>query len=160
MRQEATIEARSDTQTGMMLGLGHAPEPPPARVWLVDDHNEIRELLRRLLERSPGIDCERDFCSASGMLMALSRETPPDVVLLDLNLGPENGIEAIGLIKKFAPATQVLILTTLPDTIKAAEARRAGAAGFLLKGDTFGSIVERIQEAARKAKWVGLARAS
>jgi DNA-binding NarL/FixJ family response regulator len=103
------------------------------RLWMVDDDASFRQVFVRLLHTKPGLRVTRQFGSLQPMLAALAEERPPDIILLDLNVGKENGLSAIGPAKILAPAVKVLVLTTFNNTISEAEAFRLGASGFLLK---------------------------
>jgi DNA-binding NarL/FixJ family response regulator len=81
------------------------------RVWVVDDNAALRELFARLLTKQPGIRCTRQFPSAEAVLATLAEERPPDMILLDINLGGQSGLSAIRPIKQLAPAVKVLMLT-------------------------------------------------
>src|SRR5882724_5169442 len=82
------------------------------RIWMVDDNASFRRLLADLLDAEIGLECERQFSSPPMVLEALSRETPPDIILLDIEMGEHNGLDAIRPIKALAPETHVLMLTT------------------------------------------------
>jgi DNA-binding NarL/FixJ family response regulator len=103
------------------------------RIWLVDDDVGYSEQLRWLLNAEPRVDCPLSFASATALLPALRQESPPDAILLDVQMPVLNGIEAIRPIKHLAPSTKVLMLTTFFDHVLEKQARAAGAADFLLK---------------------------
>jgi len=103
------------------------------RLWMVDDDVSLRQTFAQLLNSKPGLRVTRQFASIEPMLAALAEERPPDIVLLDLNLGKENGLSAIRPVKKLAPRAGVLMLTTFNNTYSEEEAFRLGASGFLLK---------------------------
>ena len=105
----------------------------PIRLWLVEDHAEVRDLLVRLVNEQPGIQCSRSFASAEAMLSALERESSPDLILSDLNMPGRSGIESISAARALAPATPVVIMTAIHDSRQQAAALEAGAAGFLTK---------------------------
>jgi len=65
------------------------------RVWVVDDNAALRELFAQLLTKQPGIRCKRQFPSAEAVLATLAEERPPDMILLDINLGSQSGLSAI-----------------------------------------------------------------
>jgi DNA-binding NarL/FixJ family response regulator len=117
-------------------------------LWLVDDHDGIRDLLADLLSDFGGIQCARQFSSAEAMLEALATDTPPDVILTDLNMGGMSGIDSIGPIKSLASATRVFIMTTFYDSEAARRAFKAGASGFLLKRDDVERNIEFILKAS------------
>jgi CheY-like chemotaxis protein len=116
-------------------------------VWLVDDHAQLRELFAQVLDRQLGIRCTRGFASGAAILATLDEERPPDVILLDVNLGRESGLDLIRPIKKLAPKVKVVMFTTFRNVHYAADAFRAGANGFLLKTYDAEDIVRLIRQA-------------
>ena len=106
---------------------------PALRIWLVDDDAFCRDHLTRSLNAEPRVDCARSFASALSLLAALRQEHPPDAILMDVYMPDMNGIEAIRPVRKQAPFTRVLILTTIFDLHVKKTALATGAAGFLLK---------------------------
>jgi len=143
---------------------GSAPAPALAtgserrvlRVWVVDDNAALSELFAQLLNRQPGIRCARKFPSAEAVLATLAEERPPDILLLDINLGGQSGLSAIRPIKKLAPSVRVLMLTMFSNSFYEVEAFRAGATGFLLKSYELADIARLIHEAYRNPKSLDL----
>lgn len=149
----------NETDRTLRPGVKDAGAPPrPAgsgaerrvlRVWIADDNQELRELLGDLLNQQPGIRCRRWFPSAEAILATLAEERPPDMILLDVNMGGLSGLEAIQPILKLAPAVKVVIWTLFSNSHYEARAFRAGAAGFLLKSYEVAEIVALLHEAHR-----------
>ena len=81
------------------------------------------------------------------MLDALLGGGVPDVILLDVGLPGQNGIEAVRKIKAILPSTRVVMLTVFDDDEKVFKAICAGASGYLLKSTPPEEIAESIQEA-------------
>jgi len=96
------------------------------RVWVVDDNAALRELYTQLLSKQPGIRCTRQFASPEALLATLADERPPDMILLDVNLGNQCGLSAIRPIKKLAPSVKVLMLTMFSNGLYEMEAFHAG----------------------------------
>ena len=119
------------------------------RVWVVDDNAALRELFGNLLTKQPGIRCTRLFPSAEALLATLAEERPPDMILLDINLGSQSGLSAIRPIKKLAPSVKVLMLTMFNNSFYEMEAFHSGASGFLLKSYEVNEIANLIHEANR-----------
>jgi DNA-binding NarL/FixJ family response regulator len=119
----------------------------PVHVWLVDDQASLRALIAVTLERLGGIVCTRQFHSPNALLSALASRVGPDVILLDVQMGEANGIDAIPAIKSLSRSTRVLMLTTCYDMEWHRRALESGAAGYLLKTDSperlVGSICAR-----------------
>lgn len=118
--------------------------PAPVHVWLVDDHAGLRALIAESLERQGGIICTRQFHSPNALLSALASRIGPDVILLDVQMGEANGIDAIPAIKSLSRATRVLMLTTCYDEQWHSRALERGASGFLLKSDPLERIAGSI----------------
>lgn len=122
-------------------------------VWLVDDHAPLRTLIAEMLERRGGIVCTRQFDSPNSLLSALASRIGPDVILLDVQMGELNGLDAIPAIKSLSRSTRVLMLTTSYDGEWHQQALESGASGYLLKTDPLerlaGSICARDEAAAK-----------
>jgi CheY-like chemotaxis protein len=126
------------------------------RVWVVDDNTALCELFAKLLSKQPGIQCRRQFPSAEAVLAALAEERPPDLILLDINLGGQSGLSAIQPIKKLAPSVKVLMLTMFSNSHYEAAAFQLGASGCLLKSYGLDEIAKLIHEAHRDPDAPGL----
>lgn len=100
------------------------------RVLLVDDHQVVREGLRRMLEVEDDI---RVVGEATGMeeALKLAELYSPDVVLMDIKMPGVDGVEATRRLKEKQPACNIIMLTLYEEYIT--EAIEAGAAGYLLK---------------------------
>ncbi|HEY2082528.1 MAG TPA: response regulator transcription factor [Verrucomicrobiae bacterium] len=131
-------------------------EARPIRIWLVDDNSALRDLLANLLNGEPGLECERQFASPATVLEALAAELAPDVILLDIQMGAENGLDAIRPIKLLAKNTHVLMLTTFAQPEARERAFRDGASDFLSKAWAFDEIARHIRQAMEFGSVAGL----
>ncbi len=129
--------------------VGAAADRRVLRVWIADDNRELRELLGELLNHQPGIRCNRWFSSAEEIIAALTEERPPDMILLDINMGGQSGLDAIGPIRKLAPSVKVLMWTMFSNSHYEIQAFKAGASGFLLKSYDAPEIVGLLHEVRR-----------
>lgn len=102
------------------------------RVFIVDDHTMIREGLRGLLERDPGLEVCGDAAAIPDALLAL-RGLPADVVLVDISLGGASGLDLIKSLKAEFPALPVLVVSMHDEALYAERALRAGAMGYIMK---------------------------
>jgi DNA-binding NarL/FixJ family response regulator len=118
-----------------------------ATVWLIEDNAAFRRALARLLGRTPGLACPHALENAEQALRLLRTDSPPDVVLMDINLPGMNGIAAVRLCKAAAPNALILMLTVFEDNDRVFEAICAGANGYLLKTAPLAAIVAAIHEA-------------
>lgn len=120
----------------------------PVRVLLCDDHEVVREGLRTLIARQPGISVVAEAGTAKEAIDAAAR-AKPDVVIMDIRLPDGSGIEACRTIRERRPETAVLMLTSYADEEALFASILAGAAGYLLKQSTGRSVVEAIQAVAQ-----------
>lgn len=123
------------------------------RVLLVDDHPLFRAgVSQRLCEQDPNLEIVAE-ADNSQQAQALIGRLAPDVVVMDITMRGENGIEATRAIKRVAPATAVIILSLHDDEQYIQAAVEAGAAGYLLKtvqGPELAAAVRR----AHNGDWV------
>lgn len=123
-----------------------AVPPPEVSVWLVEDHNDARRMVARVINRAPTMCCPHAFSTCEQALETLAREPAPDVVLLDVGLPGMNGIEGISRLKALSPATHIIMLTVYDDHEKVFSAICAGASGYLLKTDDQDAIIAAIHD--------------
>ncbi len=122
-----------------------SPVSQKIAVWLVEDHEDARRAVMRAINRAPDLACPCAFASCEEALDSLRRQTPPQVILLDVRLPGMSGIEAIHRIKEAAPDVHVLMLTVYDDHEKVFRAICAGASGYLLKSDDQDAIIAAIK---------------
>ena len=102
------------------------------RILLVEDHEVVREGLRALLERDPGLCVIGDVGTASAAIQA-ARDLSPDVVVMDVRLPDKSGIAACRSIREHRPSIRVIFLTSFTDDTAVMETILGGADGYLLK---------------------------
>jgi len=119
----------------------------PVSVWLVEDNHTFRNVVARVLGQVAGLECSQQFSNAEDALAALHAGGVPDVMLLDVELPGQSGLEAVRKIKAICPSTRVVMLTVFEDHEKVFKAICAGASGYLLKTAPVERIVESIHEA-------------
>jgi DNA-binding NarL/FixJ family response regulator len=121
---------------------------PTVKVWLVDDNDQIRALVAELLNGQGGIECARHFSSPDALLSELASRPGPDVILLDVQMGDRNGLDAVRPIKSLTRATRVLMFTTSNDPAWRERALHEGASDYLLKSSPMDKVAERIRGSA------------
>ena len=115
------------------------------RLLIVDDHAVVREGLRALIETEPGMELVGE--AADGVeAVSRARALQPDVILLDLVMPRQGGIEAIGEIKAENPEARILVLTSFAEDDKVFPAIKAGALGYLLKDSAPWELLQAIRD--------------
>ena len=113
------------------------------RVAIVEDDEQVRENLSRLIGEAKGFECVANFSSGEEALESWPRRAP-DVVVMDINLPGASGIECTARLKLQLPAMQVIMLTVYEDTPSIFSALKAGACGYLLKRSSPAEILEAL----------------
>lgn len=126
------------------------------RIWMVDDNSAFRNLLAGILNEEDGFECARQFASPVGVLEALKQESAPDIILLDVEMGEYNGLDAVRPIKSLAPETHVLMLTTFAGPGGRERAFRDGASDFMLKTWPVEEILNHMRQAVELGSVAGL----
>ncbi|GAB2983499.1 response regulator [Nocardioides montaniterrae] len=119
----------------------------PVRVLVVDDQELFRRGLTMLLGVEPGIEVVGEAGDGvRGAALAIS--TVPDVVLLDVRMPKESGIEACVKIKEALPSTKIIMLTMSDEEADLYEAVKSGASGYLLKDSSIEEVAQGIRVVA------------
>ena len=120
----------------------------PIRVLIADDHAVVRSGLRALLRIDRGIEVVGE--AANGVeALNLAEALRPDVVLLDVTMPPENGLQTARQLKERLPELFVLILTMHEDEGLLHEALRVGASGYVIKRAEESEILHAIHSVSR-----------
>jgi len=118
------------------------------RVMLVDDHAMCRSGLSELLQNRSGMV----VVAATGegaRVIPLLREFEPDLMILDLSLGPDNGLSVLRTVRSEGIEVPVVVLTMSNSEEDLSAALRAGVRGYLLKDMDPDDVIESIGRAAR-----------
>jgi DNA-binding NarL/FixJ family response regulator len=126
------------------------------RVGIVDDHALVRNGLRHYL--SEQVDLRVTGEAANGReALALVRRGDLDVLVLDLSMPDQNGVDALASIKARRPELPVLILSGFPESHYATAVLRQGASGYLNKECDPAEIVKAIHTIVRGRRYVSAA---
>jgi two-component system response regulator NreC len=117
------------------------------RVVVVDDHAVVRAGLRRVLDAEPDIEVVGEAGTARDAILE-TRAAKPDVILLDVVMPGESGIDALPKLHKEAPDAKVLVLSMQDDPRYVREAFAAGASGYVLKEAADSEVVAAVREVA------------
>jgi DNA-binding NarL/FixJ family response regulator len=115
------------------------------RVVLVEDDNDLRASMVKLLKKASGIRVVADYADAKSALADVVRHKP-DVVLMDVNLPEMNGVECVRPLKLLLPEVHILMLTVHDDNDSLFNSILAGADGYLLKDTVPSRLMAAIRE--------------
>lgn len=118
------------------------------RILLVDDHEVVRLGLKTLLERHPDFEVVAEAGTAAEAV-AKALHHKPDVVVMDIRLPGESGIDACRQITEKLPDAKVIMLTSYAEDEMLFAAIRAGAAGYVLKQIGGDELVRAIETVGR-----------
>jgi two-component system, NarL family, response regulator DevR len=117
------------------------------RVFLLDDHEMVREGLCNLLESDEDIEIVGQAATAEEALTRISL-TKPDVAILDVRLGESSGIEVCREVRSLHPEIVCLMLTSVADDEALYASVMAGAAGYVLKQIRSRDLIEDVKRVA------------
>lgn len=118
------------------------------RLFIVDDHPLMRRGYRSLLESEPDLAvCGEAGSVADGFAGII--ETTPDLVIADITLGDGNGIDLIRRVHDRRSDLPILVVSMHLEVLYAERALRAGARGYLMKGETDAELVSTVRTLLR-----------
>jgi DNA-binding NarL/FixJ family response regulator len=120
----------------------------PITVSIVEDNDQLRATLARVVGRAEGFQCLSHHPNAEDALKALPTERP-NVVLMDINLPGMSGVECVRQLKQRLPDTLVVMLTAYEDTENIFDSLAAGASGYLLKRTKSAELLDAIRDAVK-----------
>lgn len=109
------------------------PSVPPLRLVLVDDHQMVLHGLDAMLGHFPDQVAIVGQATTAAAALALVGTQSPDIVLCDVRIGKESGLDLCRQITTQYPDTKVVLLTVYDDEHYLYQALRAGAVGYILK---------------------------
>lgn len=121
---------------------------PDIKVLLADDHGLVRQGLRFVLERQPGIVIVGE-AGDGREAVRMAEELSPAIVIMDIAMPHLNGIDAAAQIVKRQPATGVIMLSVHSDETYVLRALNAGAKGYLLKDSAELDVIRAVQSVAQ-----------
>jgi DNA-binding NarL/FixJ family response regulator len=116
-------------------------------LWIIEDHKAFARSLQRLISAEAQWHCEPPFHQCESALRQLRHGGAPELILIDIGLPGMSGIEGIQAIRRLAPDTLILVLTSFEEDDKIVAAICAGATGYLLKTAGGDEILAAIQNA-------------
>jgi DNA-binding NarL/FixJ family response regulator len=124
------------------------------RVLLIDDHELVLDALEMLLRKQSGIgpiDRAADIDQASAAI----REHAPDLIVMDVRLSDESGLDSIPELKRLAPEAKLIVLSMYADESYVWRALQLGADGYVLKQSSSRELIESFESVQRGERFIG-----
>jgi NarL family two-component system response regulator LiaR len=115
------------------------------RILIADDHAIVRKGLITLIASEPGIEIVGEAIDGVEVVLK-ARSLKPDVILLDMIMPRQNGLEAIKQIKHENPEARILVITSFAEDQMLFPAIKAGALGYLLKDSHPNQLLQAIRD--------------
>jgi DNA-binding NarL/FixJ family response regulator len=119
-------------------------DPSVIRILTVDDHPLLRKGIAALVNSEPDMKLIAEASNGSEAI-EIFRAHRPDVTIMDLQMPGMGGIEAINRLLSEFPGTRIVVLTTYSGDAQVVRALKAGAQGYLLKGNVHRELLETIR---------------
>ena len=136
------------------MSTSNSPTPAECiRVLVVDDHELVRRGLLAFFESEPDLEVVGEADGGEQAIDLLARlnaeDRPPDVVVMDLQMQPVDGIESTRQIRARFDAVRVVALTSFAESERVKAALEAGASGYVLKDSDADDVAAAIRAAHR-----------
>ncbi len=118
------------------------------KVMIVDDHPVFREGLRQCLEARKELLVSATVGSGEELWRAIRTHGRPQIILMDVEMPGQGGIELTQAVLEKHPDIRVLMLTAFSDSERVFAALKAGAVGYLLKNSSPDEIADAVERAA------------
>ena len=128
------------------------------KILIVDDHEVLREGVKRIFDKQVGAITFGEASSGPEALR-LVREQDWDIVVLDLSLTGQNGLEVLKELKQIRPRLPVLILSMHTEVQFARRAFKAGASGYITKDSPRSELTKAINKVIDEGRYISQALA-
>ena len=119
-------------------------ETKTIRILAADDHALLRQGIASLVEIEPDMELVAQAATGREAIEQFRRHRP-DITLMDLQMPDISGVEAIIAIRSEFPDARIVVLTTYSGDVQVVRALKAGARGYLLKGNVHSDLLETIR---------------
>lgn len=115
------------------------------KIYILDDHPIVIEGLAKVINQQEDLQVVGSSEDATAALAQITK-LKPDVIVLDITLKDRSGVDMIKKIKAAVPATHVLVYSMHDENVYAERCLRAGAMGYLMKGEGGARVVQGIRQ--------------
>ena len=128
-------------------------EKKQIRVIIADDHTLLRETWKTLLQQDPLFSVIAE-CANGAQAIEAAQIYNPDIILMDINMSPVNGIEATAEITRTMPGMKIIGISIKNQPSYARNMLNAGAKGYITKNSSLEEILEGIKQVAQGETYV------
>ena len=121
---------------------------------IADDHELIREGVKKILRGAPGLRVVAEAPDLAGTLAHVARHSP-DLVVLDISLPGHDGLEGLAELRRHYPAQRVIMLSMYGEEQYGLAALKAGAAGYVTKTMAAEELVKAIRQVMEGGSYIG-----
>lgn len=123
------------------------------KILIADDHQMIREAWALIINNDPGFSVVAK-CSNGDEAIQLTKELNPDIVVLDINMGPTSGVDVAAQIHKYSPDTGIVAVTmhTQPYFVK--KLMKVGARGYVTKNSRPQELLDAIVSVSKGNRYI------
>lgn len=118
------------------------------KILIADDHEIVREGIRRVLEARPEWQICGEACNGQEAVR-MARELAPDVIIMDVSMPVMSGFEAADEISRLPMCSRVLFFTMHDSGSMAGTARRSGGQGFVVKSRAAQDLIQALERLLR-----------
>jgi len=118
----------------------------PISILVVDDHVLMLNLWSKVLSRDSRFNIVGE-ASSGAIAIEMARHSKPDIILMDIQMGPIDGFEATQLIRPISPHSKIIGLSATAQTTHAKKMKSLGAMGFVCKSSSFEEMILAIVNA-------------
>jgi len=122
-------------------------------IYIVDDHEIIREGLKKILREEPDLKVVGEAQSGDDVIRNI-KNIDCDIMLLDMNMPGRSGLELLTDIKELKPNIHILVLSIHPEDKFALRTLKAGASGYLCKDTALDELVIAIRKVHTKGRYL------
>ncbi|MFT3752659.1 MAG: response regulator transcription factor [Paludibacter sp.] len=123
------------------------------KVFIVDDHEIIREGLKKILKEESDLVVVGEAQNGDEVLQNI-KDIDCDIMLLDMNMPGRSGLELLGDIKSLKPQVHILVLSIHPEDKFALRTLKSGASGYLCKDTALEELVVAIRKVHTKGRYL------
>ena len=116
----------------------------PKSILIVDDHEQVRKILRDFLERETGFEVCGEAVDGYDAVQK-AQELKPDLIILDMSMPRMTGMAAAPALKKMLPQIPILLLTSYQAALKGFDVRAVGIDAVVPKGGQMSLLADSVQ---------------